>query len=364
MGSTRQCAGLACIAVLLLLGSSTVLAGGSAENASLESVDATDHPEILDATYEGLAVVRFSDQTTYLFQNEPHALNVTTSAPDADVRVQVCLTAESATEREAPDELTPVAECTPETPVENDTEFTARFEHEEWPGDWSGEANVTLEFRVIADGNASVADRQHLSVRLLDPDVDLSGSGFTNTEEFAHGTDFQRADTDQDGLPDGEEVLSHGTDPLVRDSAGNGVPDGLEVLIGTNPTNPYTPHVFVLGFAIVISLGVGGLVVYFAPAQVFTPSSGTQDEVTLTPEERSLLTAEEHVLRLLAKRGNRMKQQVVVEEMGWSNAKVSRLLSEMEANGTIERVRIGRENIIKRESPRESLAVPIEEGER
>jgi uncharacterized membrane protein len=41
-----------------------------------------------------------------------------------------------------------------------------------------------------------------------------------------------------------------------------------------------------------------------------------------------------------------MKQASIVEETGWSNAKVSQLLSAMDEAGRVDKLRIGRENLI------------------
>jgi hypothetical protein len=43
------------------------------------------------------------------------------------------------------------------------------------------------------------------------------------------------ADTDGDGLPDGDEVIAYGSDPLAPDSDGDGLPDGVEVAIAGDP---------------------------------------------------------------------------------------------------------------------------------
>ncbi|MFB6162445.1 MAG: helix-turn-helix transcriptional regulator [Halococcoides sp.] len=59
-----------------------------------------------------------------------------------------------------------------------------------------------------------------------------------------------------------------------------------------------------------------------------------------------LLSDEERVEALLDRNGGRMKQAAIVEETGWSNAKVSQLLSEMAEEGRIDKLRIGRENLI------------------
>ena len=63
----------------------------------------------------------------------------------------------------------------------------------------------------------------------------------------------------------------------------------------------------------------------------------------VTPE---LLSDEERVERLLERNGGRMKQTTIVEETGWSNAKVSQLLSGMADEDRVDKLRIGRENLI------------------
>ena len=59
-----------------------------------------------------------------------------------------------------------------------------------------------------------------------------------------------------------------------------------------------------------------------------------------------LLSDEERVERLLEQNGGRMKQATIVKETGWSNAKVSQLLSAMEEERRVDKLRIGRENLI------------------
>ena len=59
-----------------------------------------------------------------------------------------------------------------------------------------------------------------------------------------------------------------------------------------------------------------------------------------------LLSDEERVLRLLRNNDGRMKQADIVKETNWSNAKVSQLLSKMDDNDDVDKLRIGRENLI------------------
>ena len=70
----------------------------------------------------------------------------------------------------------------------------------------------------------------------LDPDND----GLPNDEEARLGTNPNVADTDGDGVPDGEEVLLDGTSPTNPDTDGDGANDGQELLVGTNARNADT----------------------------------------------------------------------------------------------------------------------------
>lgn len=68
-----------------------------------------------------------------------------------------------------------------------------------------------------------------------------------------------------------------------------------------------------------------------------------QTDEVIDPE---LLSDEERVERMLDHNGGRMKQANIVKETGWSNAKVSQLLSQMDEDERIDKLRIGRENLI------------------
>lgn len=77
------------------------------------------------------------------------------------------------------------------------------------------------------------------------------------------------------------------------------------------------------------------------------PDEATADATAAPPDpDPSLLSDEERVLRLIERNGGRMKQANIVEETDWSNAKVSQLLSGMAEAGSVEKLRIGRENLI------------------
>jgi hypothetical protein len=75
-------------------------------------------------------------------------------------------------------------------------------------------------------------------------------------------------------------------------------------------------------------------------------SAAVVEEAVDDGVDPDLLSDEERVERLLRQNGGRMKQGDIVSETGWSNAKVSQLLSSMAEEERVEKLRIGRENLI------------------
>ena len=67
---------------------------------------------------------------------------------------------------------------------------------------------------------------------------DQDGDGLSDTQERVIGTDPAKADSDNDTLLDGEEVLTWATNPLSQDTDSDELLDGAEVhQFGTSPTN-------------------------------------------------------------------------------------------------------------------------------
>ncbi|WP_122090027.1 helix-turn-helix transcriptional regulator [Halalkalicoccus subterraneus] len=103
----------------------------------------------------------------------------------------------------------------------------------------------------------------------------------------------------------------------------------------------------------VTAVGIGLLIVYGSVSAWRRYEDASTDEPSAEVTHRSapskdVLTNEEQVLRLLDDNAGRMRQTRIVESTGWSKAKVSMLLSEMESDGAIGKLRVGRENIISR----------------
>lgn len=64
------------------------------------------------------------------------------------------------------------------------------------------------------------------------------------------------------------------------------------------------------------------------------------------PRTEEFLTDREKVQQLVRENGGRMKQSKIVDSVDWSKAKVSRLLAELEEEGRVTKLRLGRENLV------------------
>ena len=67
---------------------------------------------------------------------------------------------------------------------------------------------------------------------------DMDGDQLSNLDEYGLNSDPTNADTDGDGLSDGEEVHTYGSAPTSSDSDGDTLGDGYEVALNLHPNNP------------------------------------------------------------------------------------------------------------------------------
>jgi uncharacterized membrane protein len=93
------------------------------------------------------------------------------------------------------------------------------------------------------------------------------------------------------------------------------------------------------------------------------PSSETESEREVEPEPaEEQLTDRDIVLDILDENDGRMKQARIVDATDWSKSKVSMVLSDMEEDGDITKLRVGRENIISLEgSEPEAAGSPFDD---
>ena len=68
-----------------------------------------------------------------------------------------------------------------------------------------------------------------------DGELDSDSDNLDSLFEFRAGTDPTKADTDDDGLTDEQEVKEHPTDPRLADTDNDGINDNEEIQQGTNP---------------------------------------------------------------------------------------------------------------------------------
>ena len=74
---------------------------------------------------------------------------------------------------------------------------------------------------------------------------------------------------------------------------------------------------------------------------------GRSEEKLLDESEDDVeLSDREHVCQLLESNGGSMRQADIVRHFAWSKAKISRLLTELEREGKVWKVQLGRENRI------------------
>jgi len=208
---------------------------------------------------------------------------------------------------------------------------------------------------VLTDANGTTVDAENFSTRAVTKQGDLDGDGLPNGKEVELGLDMTDSDMDMDGLSDGAEVENYGTDPTDPDTDGDGLRDGLELQLGTNPTDGATVVKLTAGVLVFGVSLIAGWVLYSRRREDASPNAETDAP---DADDEPLLTDEQRVLQLLRENDGRMKQATIVDETEWSKAKVSRLLSDMTENGEVEKLSIGRENIIHLEGQGPEAAKP------
>ncbi|ELZ94502.1 hypothetical protein C440_09998 [Haloferax mucosum ATCC BAA-1512] len=233
-------------------------------------------------------------------------------------------------------------------------------------------------------------DGPEVNVHETDPTAaDTDGDGLDDGPETnRYETNPTESDTDGDGLDDGREVTVVGTNPNRGDTDGDGRGDGTEVEDGTDPNSPAGAVARSLGLGsglttLVVGIGGIGLVVLVvlgaaalnsgwesrfrvrsrardyldadasgsgsdATADVTgpAPNVGAETHGSLQPDV--LLDDDDRVLKLLDEHDGQLRQSSVVDETGWSKSKVSRVLSQMDDDGEIRKIALGRENLIMR----------------
>lgn len=118
---------------------------------------------------------------------------------------------------------------------------------------------------------------------------------------------------------------------------------------GTTPPGTTGTSIWTWVIGGLVLLIVAGAAVWYVqqrPGSGGTPAESADAEPPAEPPDE-LLSNEERVEQFLSGHGGRAKQQEIVDGLGWTEAKTSQVLSDMQASDRIEKFRIGRENVVK-----------------
>lgn len=100
------------------------------------------------------------------------------------------------------------------------------------------------------------------------------------------------------------------------------------------------------GGAIALAVLLGGYLAASRGLSATIAGVGGADDPSEEAEPR-IVTDADRVVQLLNEEGGQIRQAEVEERMDWSSSKTSRTLSDMADEGRIEKIRIGRENVIR-----------------
>jgi uncharacterized membrane protein len=90
---------------------------------------------------------------------------------------------------------------------------------------------------------------------------------------------------------------------------------------------------------------LGGLVVVLSKRRY--PEPAEADEPTVTLSETELLSLEDRIIQLLKTSGGEQYQSEIVRKLGLPKSTVSATLNDLHQRGIIQKVKKGRENLIR-----------------
>ncbi len=182
--------------------------------------------------------------------------------------------------------------------------------------------NGTLGGYILEDGDyLEIAYPEGYGVESVSPQPDSTGSRKV------------RWDGPRDFMEDEPRVI---VSEDAADTGGDGATDD-----GADDVEDEFPVAVVAAFvALIAAVGAG---VYLLNRD---DEAGEDDGSELAGLEEAVPDTE-RVMGMVEDAGGKMKQKRIVEETGWSEAKVSQVTSKLEEEGEIRKLRMGRENVLE-----------------
>lgn len=213
----------------------------------------------------------------------------------------------------------------------------------------------TLALELTWRGFAHTAEG---TLRVGDAFRSPDGAWLQTLEEGVRLTIVPPADHPLESVPPNATVEG---DTVTWDGPHTFAPGDLELRYDApaTPVWPVAPWLVAILLLVIVATALGIGYRRGWPIPGMPPADAATADADEPPPEldADLLSDPERVERLLYDNGGRMKQAAIVEETGWSSAKVSQLLSEMADEGRVDKLRIGQENLI-------SLPRPDDDGDR
>jgi len=197
-------------------------------------------------------------------------------------------------------------------------------------------AGDVLSAYILSEGDSLVfLYPEDYTVDSVNPEPDTNDTGELRWNGPRDFTDEQPRLAVVEGADGGAGV---GTDVGTGDGTG-----------GEEPSESSSLPLYVYGVVLVVLLSAGAVAYHnFGSEETEEEREpGATDGVEEEEQVFENIPDDERVLRIVEDEGGRMKQKRVVEETGWSEAKVSQVTSSLEDEGEIRKLRMGRENILE-----------------
>ncbi|MEY7852128.1 hypothetical protein AB7C87_23335 [Natrarchaeobius sp. A-rgal3] len=230
--------------------------------------------------------------------------------------------------------------------VETDTSSAPRnLGHVEFTFEWSSFSHVEINRIEAGDALAGFTLVDDTTLQFFWPDGYIVREADPSPDDPPEGSIFW--DGDGTEFTDEQPLIV-----LIENAEGTEDPAEPE----ESPATPWLAVAGALGL-LVAAAAIGWVIRHRADGVRQPPGNGPTDQTGAPIEPNGavgqtngppdeLLSNEERVLRLLERRGGRVKQQEIVAELEWTEAKTSQVVSGLREDEEVEVFRIGRENVL------------------